>query len=64
MASIRDVPDSELLKRAVKSCRPNANKGVKHPRWVAVMQTFGLGSTYAAELCLRFELDPDEMVSR
>lgn len=64
-ASVNDIPDSTLVERAVKSCRSNNyNKRVKHARWVAVMDTFWLGSTYARQLCRRFGLDPDEMVSR
>ena len=63
--SVADIPDSELLHRAVENCRGRHNrKGRKHPRWVAVMDTFVLGSTYAAQLCRRFNLDPDEMVKR
>ncbi len=64
MADVSEIPDDELLGRAVKSCRANARKGHPHPRWVAVMETFGLGSTYAWQLCRRFDLDPDEMVKR
>jgi len=28
------------------------------------MRTFGLGSSYAREMCERFGIDPDEMVCR
>jgi hypothetical protein len=59
------VPDAELLRRAVHSARDrHSRKGVKHPRWVAVMNTFGLGSSYAHALCRRYGLDPDEQVAR
>lgn len=57
--TVSEIPDDELLGRAVKSahcCRRKA------PRWVAVMRGFGLGSTYARQLCERFNLDPDEDV--
>lgn len=65
MADVSEIPDTELVRRAVKSCRSNKyNKRAKHPRWVAVMDTFGLGSTYAHQLCRRFGLDPAELVSR
>lgn len=65
MSSVADIPDAELLRRAVKSCRDvSKNKGAKHPRWVAVMDAFQLGSTYAWQLCERFNLDPDEQVKR
>lgn len=63
--SVDDIPDAELLGRAVKAARSRKhNKGVKHPRWVAVMDAFALGSNYAGELCRRFDLNPDEEVSR
>lgn len=60
-----EVSDDKLLLRAVANCRSrNFNKGVKHPRWIAIMDTFALGSTYAHMLCRRFGYDPDEMVKR
>lgn len=63
--SVRDIPDERLLERAVKNCRARSyRKGQKHPRWVAVMETFGLGSGYSAQLCVRFDVDPDEVVRR
>lgn len=63
--SVRDYPDEALLRRAVINCRDEtAYSGFQHPRWVAVANTFSLGSTYARELCRRFDLDPDEMVVR
>ena len=56
--------DDELLLRAVASARPV--RDVRHgvPRWKAVMDTFGLGSTYATALCQRYGLDPDQKVRR
>lgn len=63
--TVNDMADSDLLERAVKSCRGrDYRKGQKHPRWVAVMDTFTLGSTYSHQLCRRFGLDPDEQVKR
>jgi hypothetical protein len=63
--SVASIPDEKLLERAVRSARDRRrNKGVKHPRFVAVQDCFALGSTYAAELCRRFGLDPDEQVKR
>lgn len=57
--------DAALLGRAVHSCRDRSKrKGQKHPRWVAVMDAFALGSTFSRALCLRFGLDPDEPVAR
>ena len=62
---VSSIPDETLLERAVRSARSrHYNKRVKHPRWVAVKDAFQLGSTYAAELCIRFGLDPEEEVSR
>lgn len=62
------VPDhsaEELLRRAVENARDRkANKGVKHARWVAVMDVFLLGSTYSALLCRWAGVDPDEQVKR
>lgn len=63
--TVADIPDEELLRRAVGNCRGLLHrKGVKHPRWVAVQDAFGLGSGYSGQLCRRFGLDPDELVSR
>lgn len=63
--TVADIPDERLIERAVKNCRAKSyRKGVKHPRWVAVMETFGLGSGYSAQLCRRFGVDPDENVRR
>jgi hypothetical protein len=63
--SVASIPDDELLRRVVTNVRSRrANKGIKHMRWVAVMDGFGLGRSYSIELCARFGLDPDEMVKR
>lgn len=63
--TVNNIPDEKLLERAVRNSRDGSyRKGVKHPRWVAVMDTFALGSTYSQQLCQRFGLDPDEKVSR
>lgn len=60
-----EIDDETLLGRAVRSARDrSARKGQRHARWVAVMDAFALGSTYARILCRRFGLDPDEMVKR
>jgi hypothetical protein len=64
-ASVDDIPDEKLLERAVRGARSSlCRKGEKHRRWVAVMETFGLGSTYSHQLCRRFGLDPDDEVWR
>lgn len=65
MPTVDDIKDEDLLRRAVRSCRArDRRKGEKHPRWTAVVDTFALGSTYAHQLCRRFDLDPDEQVKR
>ena len=60
--TVADIPDEELLRRAVMNCRRHGVAGRKKLRWVWVHDRFALGSTYAAQLCRRFGLDPDEMV--
>jgi hypothetical protein len=59
--TVNAISDERLLERAVKNAR-NPRKRGKHQRWTAVMAVFGLGSTFAAELCRRYNLDPEEMV--
>lgn len=58
-----DIPDEELLRRAVFTARATRSRGYQ-PRWVAVMDAFLLGSTYAQHLCRRFGYDPYEKVRR
>lgn len=63
--SVTDISDAELLKRGVVNCRHrDERKGRLHARWMAVASNFGLGRTYSAQLCVRFGLNPDEMVKR
>lgn len=59
--SVNDIGDDLLLRRAVRSGRRVKTGG--EPRWVRITRLFGLGSTYAQQLCRRFEVDPDERVS-
>lgn len=59
--TVSEIPDSELLERAVRSAR-DRNKRGKHTRAEAVMWAFAHGSTYASQLCRRFGLDPGELV--
>lgn len=55
--TVTDIPDSELLRRAVIAA---VNRGRKRgPAWAMVTEVFGLGSTYAGQLCRRFGVDPD-----
>lgn len=56
------MSDEELLKRAVQGAHDKFKRG-KHYRWVAVMHTFAVGRTTANDLCQRFGLDPDELIS-
>lgn len=60
--SVSDIPDEELLRRAVHNARCHKSRG-KHMRWVAVSDVFLLGSTYSYELCRRFGVDPDGLVA-
>lgn len=60
--TVADIHPAELLGRAVRSGRPAKRGG--EPRWCRVMRLFGLGRTYAQQLCLMYGRDPDEMVSR
>ena len=63
--SVADIPDADLLKRAVSNARArHCRKGQKHPRWVAIVDVFALGSTYAMQLCRRFGFDPEQEVKR
>lgn len=60
---VSDIPDTELLRRAVAGALNRRTRGA-HTRLEAVMDAFALGSTYARQLCARFGFDPDEMVRR
>ena len=63
--SVTDIDVAELIGRAVRNARArDRRKGQKHPRWVAVMDAFALGSGFARELCRVHGLDPDELVKR
>lgn len=57
---VGDYSMDRLLKRAVTMARPHSSG--KSPRWVAVRDTFGWGSTTSAQLCLHYGVDPDEMI--
>ena len=56
--SVADIPDDELLRRVVQSVTRQMPRR-KEFAWSEVMAAFGLGSTYAAQLCRRFGIDPD-----
>ena len=59
--SVTDIPNEDLVARAVKNARPRTCG--ESPRWVAVGDTFALGSTYSIELCRIHGLDPHEKVN-
>lgn len=59
---VSDISDEDLVRRAVRNARPR-EVGIEVPRWSAIGETFGLGSTYATELCRRFGLDPHEQLT-
>jgi hypothetical protein len=54
-----DIPVDRLLKQAVKYAVSTRKRG--KPAWAGVSVVFALGSTYSAQLCRRFGLDPDEV---
>lgn len=49
-----------MVERAVRNARPHSTMSA--PRWVAVRDVFGYGSTTSVDLCRRFGLDPHETV--
>lgn len=62
--SINMPSDNALLFRAVTSAQKVRDQRNGIPRWKSVMDRLLLGSTYAREICVRFNLDPDEKVRR
>lgn len=63
--TVNSISNNELVRRAIRGARARqTRKGEKHPRYVAVMDLFALGSTFAYQLCRRYGLDPEEMVAR
>ena len=59
--TVDEITNEDLVKRAVRNARPHQLGDA--PRWVAVMDTFALGSTFAYQLCRLHDLDPDEIVT-
>lgn len=53
----QDIPDSELVRRAVAHAMKA--KRVGKPAWASVMEVFVLGSTFAEQLCRRCGFDPE-----
>lgn len=62
MADVHDIPLNDLVSRAVL----NAVNREKSPRpaWSIVSDAFGLGSGYAAQLCIAHGIDPEKMIKR
>lgn len=56
--TVADYPDDHLLERAVRNIARRRTQR-KEPAWCRVMDAFGLGSTYSAQLCRRFGIDPE-----
>ena len=56
--TVADISDADLLGRVVRSVVRKRTRRQEFA-WVAVKEAFGLGSTYAAQLCRRFGIDPD-----
>lgn len=56
--SVADIPDADLLRRVVRSLVRNRPRR-KEFAWAAVSEAFALGSTFATQLCRRFDIDPD-----
>lgn len=54
--TVADISDEELLRRAVTTV---AKQKKRQPTWAKIMDVFMLGSTYSAQLCRRFDIDPD-----
>jgi len=59
--SVTHYSHESMVGRAIRNAKPR--ECGEAPRWVAVMDTFGFGSTYAIELCHLYGLDPEEKVS-
>jgi hypothetical protein len=56
--AVDSIPDAELLRRVVRHVVANRPRR-KEFAWAAVSEAFALGSTFSAQLCRRFGLDPD-----
>jgi hypothetical protein len=64
MSDVNDIPDVELIRRVISGLRRvvRTQRGRTVPLWTKVGARFCLGSTYAAQLCRRFDFNPDEQV--
>jgi hypothetical protein len=61
---VSDIPEGELIRRVLASLAmtPRTRRARRVPLWTKVMKHFGLGSTYAWQLCQRHDFDPDQQV--
>ena len=59
--SVADIPDADLLRRVVRHI---AKRRRREFAWAAVSDAFALGSTFSAQLCQRFGIDPDTGADR
>lgn len=57
--TIASISDGELLERAVRHAIVSWGKNARSPNWSRVMIPFALGSTFATQLCARFEINPE-----
>ena len=60
--TVADLPDANLVDRAFRCAISNGRK--RDLNWVKISNAFGLGSTYSAQLCERFGIDPDAKTER
>lgn len=58
---LNKISAEDLVRRAVMNSRPAAPG--RWPRWVAIHETFALGSGYSRELCHLMGLDPEELIN-
>lgn len=56
--TVASIPDADLMRRAVRNVVQRRPKRQEFA-WSAVSEVFGLGSTFSAQLCRRFGIDPD-----
>ena len=53
--TVADISDADLLRRAIRYLAPRSRG---QPAWARIGKVFALGSTYAGQLCQRFNIDP------
>lgn len=58
--NIDSISSDELVKRAIRSLKPKRGLYL----WCEVMKTFGLGSTFAQQLCRKHGFDPDAVIGK